>query len=294
MKKIFTTLTVLLVLLIAGCSGGKHVQLTQNSESAYGTGNYTSSLEFSEQIINEREQKGKMAEGQVYAIAGKSSWELEQYNKSLTYLEKARQLGYSDEMMYVCLAGNYRRIDNLSKEITALETCLKDYPEGQQAAAMRARLFISCEESENYELADVLWPLLGTKHKEEAGILEVYLNISQARENEALSDSLAGLILEKEANNETALRWFAEKYYYKAENRYQEEMEAYEKKRTNSQYNKLLEAFKTVTSDFKASLDYFKKLYQLNPDPQYATFLGNIYTRLDDEKTAKYYYDRAK
>jgi len=294
MKKIFTTLTVLLVLLIAGCSGGKHVQLTQNSESAYGTGNYTSSLEFSEQIINEREQKGKMAEGQVYAIAGKSSWELEQYNKSLTYLEKARQLGYSDEMMYVCLAGNYRRMDNLSKEITALETCLKDYPEGQQAAAMRVRLFISCEESENYELADVLWPLLETKHKEEAGILEVYLNISQARDNEALSDSLAGLILEKEANNETALRWFAEKYYYKAENRYQEEMDAYEKKRTNSQYNKLLEAFKTVTSDFKASLDYFKKLYQLNPDPQYATFLGNIYTRLDDEKTAKYYYDRAK
>ena len=294
MKKIYTNLTVLLVLLIAGCSGAKQLERIHQSEAAYTTGNYTTSLESSEQIINEREQKGKMAEGRVYAIAGKSAWELEQYNKSLTYLEKARQLGYSDEMMYVCLAGNYRRIDNLSKEITALETCLKDYPDGQQAAAMRARLFETCQESENHKLADELWLLLDDQYKEETNILEVYLNISQSRSTDSLSDSLAGLILEKDANNEPALRWVAEKYYYKAENRYQAEMEAYEKKRTNSQYNKLLKAFKIVTSDFKTSLDYFRKLYKLNPDPQYATFLGNIYTRLDDEKTAKYYYDRSK
>ena len=292
--RIYTTLSGLLLFLMSGCSGGKQLQRIHESESAYLKGNYTASLGYSEQIINEREQKGKMAKGQVYAIAGKSGWELEQYNKSLTYLEKAHQLGYSDEMMYVCLAGNYRRINNLSKEITALETCLKDYPDGLQAGAMRARLFMCCEESENHELADELWPMLEAKYKEEAGILEVYLKINQARDNEALSDTLAGLILEKEATNETALRWFAEKYYYKAENRYQEEMEAYEKKRTNSQYNKLLIAFKTVTGDFKTSLDYFRKLYQLYPDPQYATFLGNIYTRLDDEKTAKYYYNRSK
>jgi tetratricopeptide (TPR) repeat protein len=89
------------------------------------------------------------------------------------------------------------------------------------------------------------------------------------------------------------MKWFGEKYFWLAENRYQAEMEAYEKKRTNSQYAKLLEAFKIVTRDFKTSLGYFTRLYKLYPKPEYARYLGNIYTRLDDKEKAKYYYNKA-
>ncbi len=292
--RITITLSGLLLLLIAGCSGGKYVQIIKEGEAAYLSGNYTASLENMEQVINDHQRRGKAADAYIYYMAGISAREIPQYDKTLTYLEKAQQSGYYDELMYVGLAEGYLHIDNLSKEITTLETYLEKYPEGLYAPGMRARLFETCEESENYELADELWLLLDDSYKEKTNILEVYLSINESRQNEALSDSLAQLILTQDANNEPALRWFAEKYYYKAENRYQEEMEAYEKKRTNSQYNKLLKAFKIITSDFKTSLDYFTKLYKLNPDPQYATFLGNIYTRMDDEKTAKYYYDRSK
>jgi len=292
--KLNTALSGLILLMIAGCSGGKYVQTIKEGETAYLSGNYSTSLENMERVINDREFKGKTADAYIYYMAGISAREIPQYDKTLTYLEKAQQLGYSDELMYVGLSEGYLHIDNLSKEITALETYMKKYPEGVYSAGMHARLFETCEESENYELADELWLLLDDSYKEKTNILEVYLSINQSRKNEALSDSLAQVILSIDSNNELALKRFAEKYYYKAENRYQEEMEAYEKKRTNSQYNKLLKAFKIVTSDFKTSLEYFEKLYKLNPDPEYATFLGNIYTRLDDEKTAKYYYDRSK
>jgi len=293
-SRISATLSGLLLLLMAGCSGGKYVQITKEGETAYLTGNYATALENMEQIITDRERKGKTADAYIYYMAGISAREIPQYDKTLTYLEKAQQLGYYDELMYVGLSEGYLHIDNLSKEITALETYMKKYPEGVYSASMRAMLFKTCEESENHELADELWPLLEDRYKERTNILEVYLIINQSRKNEELSDSLAQLILAIDGNNELALKRFAEKYYYKAENRYQEEMDAYEKKRTNSQYNKLLKAFKIVTSDFKTSLEYFEKLYKLNPGPQYAAFLGNIYTRLDDEKTAKYYYDRSK
>jgi hypothetical protein len=86
-----------------------------------------------------------------------------------------------------------------------------------------------------------------------------------------------------------ALEWLAEKYYWLAENSYKAEMEAYEKNRTNKQYNQLLKAFETVSANFKTSLTYFKKLYDLDPSGEYATFLSNIYARLDDKEKAEYY-----
>ena len=43
------------------------------------------------------------------------------------------------------------------------------------------------------------------------------------------------------------------------------------------QYSILLKAFKQVNADFKLSRDYFLKLYDMNPDPEYAMYLGNIF-----------------
>jgi len=86
------------------------------------------------------------------------------------------------------------------------------------------------------------------------------------------------------------LDWTAKKYFWKAENRYQDELKAYEKNKTNKQYNKLLKALDIVSADFKTSLDYFKKFYTIDPNPGTAKYLGNIYNRLDDKKKADYYY----
>jgi hypothetical protein len=49
-----------------------------------------------------------------------------------------------------------------------------------------------------------------------------------------------------------------------------------------------------VTAEFKLALTYFDKLYAVNPSPDYAKYIGDIYNRLDDKKKADYYYEKSK
>jgi len=71
-------------------------------------------------------------------------------------------------------------------------------------------------------------------------------------------------------------------------------MKAYDKKKTNKQYRKLLKALDVVTADFNKSLKYFKKLYGVDSVPEYANYLSHIYNRLSDKKKAEYYKKIAK
>ena len=101
-------------------------------------------------------------------------------------------------------------------------------------------------------------------------------------------------ILKLDASNITALEYYAEKYFWKAENLYVSEMKAYKNKKTSSQYKKLLKALEQVWPNYKKSRNYFLKLYKIDPKPEYAKYLGNIYTRYDDKEKAAYYNKRAK
>ena len=294
MRYISNFIPAMIILLINSCTGSKQFAgQTNMAIDAYHTGDYTKALESAEEIIMKTGVKGKSAEGQIYDIAGKSAYKLEAYDKSRDYLIAAREQGYSDEQTMLFQADNYHRIDNLSKEITLLEEYIQKYPGGKYINAIRTRLFQTCQESENFTLAQELWPLLDPQSRAETGNLEVYLAINQVLENDQVCDSIASLILDANPEHESSLNWYAEKYYWKAENSYQAEMKAYEENKTRKQYAKLLKAFKIVTVDFRQSLDYYTRLYNLYPKPEYAKYLGNIYARLSDEKNAKFYHDKA-
>ena len=137
MKTVSAIILLAGLIIIAGCSGGQHIELTKAGESALQEGDFRKALEYSEQIIGEVEGKGRQAAGNVYTLAGVSAFELENYDKSLKYLIKAQQQEYSEGDLYLYLARNYRYIDNLSKEITALETYLAKYPDGKNIGAVR-------------------------------------------------------------------------------------------------------------------------------------------------------------
>jgi tetratricopeptide (TPR) repeat protein len=284
----------MILLLISSCSGSRQFTEQNNTAvNAYQNRDYPKALESAEQIIVETGEKGKSAEGQIYGIAGKSAYQLGNFDQSRAYLISAREQNYSDEQTIVFQADNYRRIDNLSKEITLLEEYIQKFPGGMYLNTIRTRLFHTCLESENYALAQELWTLLDLQSRTERENLEVYLAINQVLNNDQVCDSVAGLILDADPEHESSLNWYAEKYYWKAENSYQAEMKAYEENKTRKQYAKLLKAFKIVTVDFKQSLDYYTRLYNLYPKPEYAKHLGNIYARLSDEKNAKFYHDKA-
>ena len=167
MRLFIIPFTVIIILIFSACSGGKYAHLARMGDQAYQEKDYMNALDYAVQNIAGLEQKGKKAEGSVYALAGKSAWELGKYDISLDYLEQARSLNYSDDEMYVCLSDCYQKIDNLSKEITALEYYIRNYPGAKDIDTMRARLFKTCLESENFMLADSLWPLLEVQNRED-------------------------------------------------------------------------------------------------------------------------------
>jgi tetratricopeptide (TPR) repeat protein len=290
MKHFISISTAFVLIMTFSCTGPKYLEQTRLAGDAYLEMEYQEALQLAEKAIENLPDKKTTEHGQVYAIAGNSAYSLEQYDKAQKYLERARELDYSDETMYLNMAAIYLNIDNLSREITSLEEYTSLFPEGNYVPRAKERLFQTTRESMNYDLAFELWPLLDSTAKTNVENLELYLTVNKSIPNDSICDLTAANILEIDPKNESALKWFAMKYYWIAEKRYQAEMEAYEKNKTMKQYNILLKAFKVVTADFKKSLDYFTKLYKVNPDPNYARFLGNVYARLGDEETAKTYH----
>ncbi|OYT12842.1 MAG: hypothetical protein B6I19_08235 [Bacteroidetes bacterium 4572_114] len=281
-----------IIALFLGCSSGK--QLTQIQESAhtsFDAGNYAEALSQYESIIANYESLGKSTECQVYTQAGISALNLDQTNKALDYLKKATYTPFADENTYAAMAGAYRNIDNLSLEIEALEDYVKKYPDGTDAMQMKIRLFETYVESENWDLAFGLWPEIEPQVKVEIKQIENYYKVNEALGNLDKVEGLADQLLEMNDENVIGLEFMAKKYYNIAENRYNAEMEAYEKKKTRKQYAKLLKALDVVTENFKISLGYFETLYKLNPLPAYANYMGNIYVRFNDQEKADYYHN---
>lgn len=286
---------LIIAIVLQSCKSSSSVsKISEEAELAYKAGDYEKALAICEKEISDKETKGKSAIGPVYVGAGKAALELNQFDKAKKYLETARSISYSSPDMYESLARVYKSIDNLSKEITALENYRKFYPQGEKTSIIAIRLFETYVESENWDLANKLWPEIEPQAQSDVSLLSGFLLVNKKLENNAGCDKLAQQVLKLDASNITALEWYAEKYYWKAENLYLTEMKAYKAKRTNSQYSRLLKALEQVYPDFRKSRDYYLKLYKIDPKKDYANYLGNIFTRLDDKEKAEYYYKRAK
>ncbi len=281
---------LVIVLIIQSCAVN---QLTEEGENAYQKGNYEAALNAWDQVIEKYESKGERADAEIYYKAGMAALKLEKPKKARNYLEKSEYLEYVSPKLYTTLAKINKTLDNLSKEIEALESYHQKYPEGEKIDTLTARLFETYVESEQWNEAAEIWPEIESRAQSDPDLLTGYLTVNKNLENDSLCDTLAGKILEIEPNNKTPLEWYAKKYFWKAEDIYVKEMKAYKNNRTTSQYDRLLNKLDEVYPTFKKSLKYFKKLYELDPRPEYAKFMGNIYKRLQEEDKADHYYEKA-
>jgi len=286
--KLLQLLTI--TLIITSCAT---TQLIEQGEKAFEQENYSETLQSLEQVIESKENRGKNAKGTVYFKAGKSALELEQIDKARIYLESAEQNEYESPELYASLAKVYKIIDNLSKEIIALEDYHNKYPDGEKIDEISVRLFETYVESENWDLAVDLWPEIEEQAQSKANLLAGWLIVNKNLGNNKTCDKLALQIFELNDENIIALEWYAEKFFLEADILYVTEMKAYKNNRTTSQYKRLLNALDKVYPTFRKSRDYFLKLYQINPKPEYAKFLGDIYTRLGNKQKANYYYKKA-
>ncbi|MFW5916739.1 MAG: tetratricopeptide repeat protein [Bacteroidota bacterium] len=280
-----------IILIIQSCATKK---LTEEGKTAYEAGDYESALNAWEEVIEKTESKGNKADSVIYYKAGMAAMELDELKKARDYLETAEYLEFSSPKLYATLVEINKTVDNLSKEINALESYREKYPDEEKINAMTVRLFETYLESEQWEKATEIWPEIESQAQSDAELLAGYLTVNKNLENDSLCDTLAGQILEIKPNNKTALEWYAKKYFWEAEDLYVEEMKAYKNNRTTSQYDRLLKKLDEAYPTFEKSRDYFLKLYELDPKPEYAKFLGNIYTRLQEEEKAEDFYEKAE
>lgn len=285
----------IILITIASCSGGIDIaKLKQSGQLAYENKQYDSALNIWERIIHYNLKKNKATGGLIYTEAGKSAIASGQTDKGIRYLEKAENSGYSSPDLFATQVVVYKKIDNLSKEIMALEAYCKSYPEGAEINEIKTRLFETYVESENWQLALDLWPDVAQLSNENPKLMEGYFIVNQELDNDVICDDLAAKLLDNDAENILALEYLAKKYYWKAEDLYKTEHKKYYDNQTRKQYAKLVKALEEVTADFKIALNYFKRLYKIEPKPEYAKYIGNIYGRFDDDEKARYYHNKSK
>ncbi len=292
---IFLVISIILLSSIIACSPLRQVsELSQRADQAYEAGDLKEAYELYVQIIETTPSRDQLTDGQVYNRAGVLAYKMGDTSKSLEYLELARHTPAADADTYITLARAYREIDNLSREITNLERYLEHFPGGDDADIAQKRLFQTYVESLNWQLASDLWKDLPGEPYQDEDLLEGYLMMHKALDNDEKATDIAEKLLDLNSNNIPALDHLARKHFNEAVSRHNREMRAYEQNRTHRQYAILLEAFEVINTDFRIALDYFQRLYRQDPKPEYADFLANIYERFQDEENARYYRRRAE
>ncbi len=286
--------SIVLLIFIASCSvTQRSVKIGENACQAYQNKDYERALALYGQYISAHDDNPLLIPDSIYRNAGLAAFQLQNKELSLDYLNRIRNTDAANAETHYALAILNRGIDNLSREISALESYVTNYPNGENINEMRSRLFETWVESRNYQKAFELWPSIEQKVSEKESLLNDYFITLKALNKEELLNEVAENLLVLNSNNIDALSHLAIQYFDKAESRYQTEMEAYEKTRTRRQYAQLLKGFEILNEDFRKSLNYFLKLYEIDPKPSYARYIGNIYLRFDDKEKARIYHNKS-
>lgn len=289
MKQILFSFSIIITIILVGCSGPKIIAPAPSSkavaEKATAEGNYAEAVtawknHFSEQTL-------AAIPGADYATAAQMAYKSGDSNQAVSWFDQARYKNFASAEMYLTLAEIYKSQKNISKELSALEFYTSNFTDNLNK--VNQRLFEIYVELKMPDNALETWVKMDEKSKNEISNLKTLFTINKQKENSGVCDSLSLVILEKEPANVDALEWNGNKYYWLGENRYQREMEKYNKNKTNKQYKILLAELDLATADFKKALPYFEKLWNIEPGEKYASYFMNIYARFGDESKVNYY-----
>lgn len=289
MKK--TGLYILLLAFMVGSCGGPKQSINYQvlAENAFNEGNYQQAINELNTYIQEQELKGEEPNPKVYSDLAEANFHLKKMNEAERYYNWAMTENTISPELNVKMSKYYRDIDNLSKEITALEYYRDNFSKAKGNMMMRNRLFETYIESENWKKAEKSWKNLDEETRSSEDFVKLYFELNKQLENTEKCDEMARKLLKFDENNQRALEWLAKKYYNMGENRYQKAMDTYNRKKTTKNYNILLKELDQVTADLKKSVRYFDKLWEMEDGKKYAIYLANIYVRFDDKKKADYY-----
>jgi len=277
-------------LLMASCSVSKNfTALTNNAESYYNKGEYAKATAAWQQIIADYGKVGSVFTAENYLKAAKAAVKAGNDKLAFQWYNTARLKGQSSPELWLYLARHYHKIDNLSKELDALGYYFSFDVKDTDAMKARERYFEALVESENYEQAFKEWPYIESDVKSNKNYVEMYFEVCQSLNRGPELNNAQEMLLKLDPANEDALFRKARTLYDAVGKRYKNEMDAYEKNHTRSQYSKLLKALKGISADYRTARNYFEKLYAAHPSKRYAAYLANIYARLDSKSKSDYW-----
>lgn len=289
LKPIFVLVTALIFL--AACSTTKLTTTSKNSAVDFETsGNYSEAMNAWSQYFSQTPVE--QTAGEDFAHAAQMAFKAGNKTQAISWFDQARYKNFASAEMYKTLADIYKEEDNLSKELSSLETYTEKFGTGN--VSINERLFGIYSEIENNENALRFWNLMDDSGRSKEANMVDYLQINKKLEKDAVCDSVASVILKVDPEQTDALDWLAKKYYWAGQNRYNSEMEKYEQNKTRKQYNILLKELDLVTADFKKALPYLEKLWTRDQSKEYASYFANIYARFGDEKKVEYYKQKMK
>jgi tetratricopeptide (TPR) repeat protein len=280
--------------LVLGCNAPKNlVSYKEMAESAGQEGNYREATEAWNNYFNQFPVMNDL-DGALFARAALTAFKAGEYGRAVDWYDQARYRDFASADMYVTLAEIFRKQDNLSRELSALEYLQENF-EGE-VDSVNVRLFSIYNEIDLVEKAMMAWDGMPEEAKNSVRNLDHYFILNKKSGNEDVCDSLSAVLLERTPDNVHALGWMAKKYYNEAEETYLRQMAEYENNRTRRQYRILLRELEKVTAGLKKSLGYFERLWELNPGdrPEYAGYMSNIYVRFHEEDKAAFYRNLAK
>lgn len=277
---------IVLVVIFSGCGAPKNlVSNKDNAEKAAAQGSYIQAVESWKQYFNQ--QPIEETEGSVFAEAAKTAFKSGDLDLALSWFDQSRYKSYADAEMYETLSKIFKEKKNISKELETLEYIIENFSEN--SSQIDNRLFDVYFEIDSNEKALQVWERLDDISKTELSKIDSYFSIQMEQKNSTVCDSVSLVLLDKNPKHVEALEWNAKKLYWLGENRYQSEMEKYEKKKTTRQYKILLKELDLATADLKKSIIYFEKLWKINPGKEYASYFASIYGLFGDEKKSKSY-----
>lgn len=284
--KITRYILLITLFAVAACGGPKlTISKKTTAEQAFAIGNYTDALASWKAFISESELEA--LNGEDFVLAAITAYKAGDIDQAIKWFDQARYKNYSSIPMYTSLASIYKEKDNLSKELSALETLVNEL--NDPSMEVKARLFDIYVEIKEVDKALATWQNMDDTVKGEISRLESYFGIQKDKENKAACDALANLLLEKDPDNYPGMDWLAKKYYWLGENRYQAELAEYEANKTSKQYKILLKELDIATADLKKALTFLDKLWEQHKTKEYASYLASIYGRFGDKEKVAYY-----
>jgi tetratricopeptide (TPR) repeat protein len=290
MKQFLLFAGFILVVFLTNCSGPKIATTSVISnktiaENEMAAGNFAQAVNSWKQYFSQTPIE--QTTGDEFAQAAQAAFKSGDQTQSVNWFDQARYKNFTSAEMYLTLAKIYNSQQNISKELSALEYYKSNFSDN--LSEVYDRLFEIYFEIKMNDKALEAWAEMDENAKNEISNLKTYFSINKALENAKVCDSLSLAILAKEPANVDALEWNGSKYYWLGENRYQREMEKYNKNKTNKQYKILLTELDLATTDFKKALPYFEKLWKIEPGEKFASYLANIFARFGDESKVDYY-----